>query len=203
MARKIIANLEEAMSDQPRSDKSKRVTLNTMYRHAEKLFGRPHKQDRKINILDVKPFFGTRWIQFDARSTGEGTNKKNQMYDLTMVFYDVDFQDERDAAHPQVINLVSKSGPNEVIVKWAAPCDANTTPTSVFCSCADFRFRWEWYLKKVGSLASGRKARPYTRKTDTRPPANPNRSPGFCKHLYQLTLLIKATYPQLLKNFNA
>jgi len=200
MAREIIAMLDEA--DQPAENKGARIALNTMLKHAKVLFKRDHKQDRKVKILDVKPFFGTRWIRFDSESTGEGTKKSNQMYQQTMIFYGLDFQDEKDSAHPQVINLIQK-GQREAITKWVAPIDASQTPCAVRCSCADFRFRWEWYLKKVGSLASGFKARPYTRKTKTHPPANPNRTPGVCKHCYQLALLIHATYPKLLKGLKA
>lgn len=200
MAKAIISMLNEA--DQPVEDKSARIALNVMLRHAWELFKREHKQDRRVRILDVRPFFGTKWMSFDSNSTGERTKKNNQMYDQTMVFFGLDFQDERDSAHPQVINLVQK-GQKEAITKWVAPIDANQTPCSIYCSCADFQYRWSWYLKKVGSLASGRKPIPYTRKTTTRPSVNPNRSPGCCKHIYQLALLIHATYPQLLKNMRA
>jgi DNA gyrase subunit B len=178
MAREIIAILNEA--DQPKENKGARIAVNVMLKNAKKLFGREHKQDRKVTIQDVKPFFGTKWTRFDSESTGEGTKSSNQMYQQTMIFYDMEFEDEKDAGHKQVINLVSKHGKNEVVTKWAAPIDANSNPCAVYCSCMDFRFRWSWYLKKVGSLAAGRKPIPYTRKTTTRPSVNPLKVPGMC-----------------------
>jgi hypothetical protein len=198
MARAIISMLNEA-EKQPQQDKKARIAINVMLKHAKALFGRKHKQDRRVKILDVKPFFGTKWLRFDSESTGSDNN----MYGQTVIFYSMDFVDEKDGAHPQVINLVPKHGKNEVVTKWAAPIDASQTPCAVRCSCSDFQYRWEWYLKKVGSLAGGFKARPYTRKTKTRPSVNPMKTPGCCKHIYQLALLINATYPQLMKNLNA
>lgn len=61
---------------------------------------------------------------------------------------------------------------------------SNSLDVQVGCTCQDFRWRFAYYNSGDGSLV-GDPPDPYVRKTD-RPPVNPNKTPGVCKHLMRL-----------------
>jgi len=171
-----------------------RLTLRQMLDNSKKIFGRRHKQDRSIKITKISPYAGTRWIRFDATSTGED----NKMYNMTLIFYKVDFTDEKDAVHNRKVDITPKGGQQRIIRKWMAPINIAKNPAAAWCSCPDFQYRHEWYLQPKKSLAGGHKRRPYKRKTRTRPSVNPLKLPGVCKHLYQLALKLEASNPPFL-----
>lgn len=60
----------------------------------------------------------------------------------------------------------------------------SSTDAKVNCTCKDFRWRFAYYNAGDGSLA-GEPPEPYVSKTN-RPPVNPDKSPGLCKHLLKL-----------------
>lgn len=142
----------------------KRYTINQLIKNAEKVQGNPLKQDRNIKISKITPYAGTEWVRFDASSTGE----ENKKYDLTMVFYDVDFSKEKDKQHPIDVKVKPKGRPAQIF--YIEPLRTDRHPVAVYCGCIWFRFGCEWYLGN--SLAPSRKRRPYKRKTTTRPPVN-------------------------------
>lgn len=62
------------------------------------------------------------------------------------------------------------------------PIDLNATNVKVACSCMDFYFRFAlWNFNADAHY--GPMPQPYQRKTTTRPPVNPARVPGVCKHI--------------------
>jgi len=163
-----------------------KLTLRQILNNTEKVLKGELKQDRDVKIRSVRPYAGTKWVRFDARSTGaEGT-----AYDLTIIFYGVDFADTRDPKHSIPVAVELKGQPGKTV--WMEPLDADKHPAAVWCSCDSFHYRSEWYLRQFGSLAAGRKPRPYARKTTTRPSVNPRKLPGACKHTYMLALTMRA-----------
>lgn len=65
------------------------------------------------------------------------------------------------------------------------PIQLARTTIRVRCSCLDFRFRFATWNHSDNSLM-GEKPPMYIRKTDTRPPANPLKTPGVCKHIIEI-----------------
>lgn len=179
IAKEIVMMIDEVKAKKPR------LSIRELIGGQKKLFGRQPHQDRNVKIYKMRPSPGTNWIRFDASSTG----RQNTKYDLTMIFYDVDFSKKKDAEHPVKVEYKPARGPTQVI--WMEYLDEDDHPVAVYCSCSDFRFRWSWWLREIGSLAAGRKPIPYTRKTKTRPPVNPQEIKGVCKHLYMATLELK------------
>lgn len=75
---------------------------------------------------------------------------------------------------------------------WVEKPDLITTPSTVRCSCADFYFTfgyWNWTARAL----FGPKPRPYKRKTFNRPPRNPGKHAGMCKHIFNALLLMQTS----------
>jgi len=160
------------------------LTLRTLLDNAQKVLGYPHKQDRTIKIIKTSAFAGVKWVRFDGLAYG------TQQYPLTMIFFNVDFSDKRDGKHVIPVRIESKR--EGVVTRYAERITIRRHPVRVFCGCMWFRFACEWYLAKAGALAPNRKARPYVRKTTTRPSPNPDKLPCVCKHLYQMALELQS-----------
>jgi len=64
---------------------------------------------------------------------------------------------------------------------WVQKPDLKRNSVSVRCSCPDFYFTFSYWNWAQGAIF-GVRPRPYRRKTTTRPPRNPGKHPGCCKH---------------------
>lgn len=96
-------------------------------------------------------------------------------YDTVIQLNDVDFSDEGD------VNFVS-GGKTYTM----SSIDPDGVDVQVGCSCLDFRFRFAYYNHQDGSLF-GVPPQPYTPVPgSTKPPANPRKTPGVCKHVLAL-----------------
>ena len=70
------------------------------------------------------------------------------------------------------------------------PINLNDNIVRVRCDCLDFYYRFApWNFSNDDIY--GPKPKPYVRRTNTHPPANPTRSPGICKHVMKLTQSIQ------------
>ncbi len=65
------------------------------------------------------------------------------------------------------------------------PLKARENDVQVHCTCMDFYWRFAMHNDQNDSLI-GKPPAPYVKKTD-RPPLNPDRVPGACKHIDKLT----------------
>ena len=66
------------------------------------------------------------------------------------------------------------------------PINLNDNVVRVRCDCLDFYYRFApWNFSNDDIY--GPKPKPYVRRTNTHPPANPTKSPGVCKHVMKLT----------------
>lgn len=68
---------------------------------------------------------------------------------------------------------------------FTQPIKLDSNTVQVRCSCLDFYHRFAHYNHKDASLY-GEPFPPYQRKTTTRPPANPSKLPGVCRHLIKM-----------------
>lgn len=69
------------------------------------------------------------------------------------------------------------------------PINLAQSNCKVHCNCLDFHWRFSNENHSAGSL-NGSPPAPYQKKTD-RPPANPKKVPGVCKHLLKLAIQLK------------
>lgn len=60
------------------------------------------------------------------------------------------------------------------------------TDVQVRCTCEDFNHTFAWYNLKDGSLYGPKPAKYKRVPGSTRPPRNPEKTPGLCKHLMAL-----------------
>lgn len=65
------------------------------------------------------------------------------------------------------------------------PLKLNTTNVGVYCDCEDYMMRFAAFNIQ-NKCHLGPPPPPYTRKTTTRPEANPSHVPGMCKHLLKV-----------------
>jgi len=111
--------------------------------------------------------YGDNELLVKAKCAGE-TND----YDTNILFDGVQFAQPGD---PQSIKL------NDLQV---LPLSANLN-VKVHCTCPDFRWTFAWQNSNANSLI-GNPPAPY-HKTTGRPPRNPAKTPGLCKHLVRLS----------------
>jgi hypothetical protein len=126
------------------------------------------------------------------------TDKKRSYYDTTVVFHGLNFQNVKDAEHPQGFQIFK--GYNVFCNKPSL----RSTEVTVSCLCADFYYMWWYFNKRAGSL-DGQNFPSYHRKDGQKPGSpgvahktksgnighsrgavNPQEEPGLCKHLLAL-----------------
>lgn len=136
-----------------------------------------NKRREQINAVKVLPEMSMTMkgddLVVDSRTSSPSSGK---IYNQRMVFQHVQPLSPEDGG-------VQLRGSNTFI----EPIEPNHTKLRVNCNCSDFRFRFAEYNSQDDSLA-GDPPPPYQRVAgSTRPPANPLRLPGMCKHLYAIT----------------
>jgi len=173
MKAKDLIEILEAMKSLP---------LQTLIDNSEKVFGRTHYVDRTIKIEKMTPQIGVKSLRIDGSAHG------NKFYPLSMIFYDMEYSDKKDAAHPLTVQYRTDG---DIKTTYASKLTTKQ-PVRIFCGCASFRYYCEWYLAKSGNLLPQRKPRPYHRVPgSTRPSVNPLKLPNLCKHVYQMVLELK------------
>ena len=114
----------------------------------------------------------------NTRSNGGG--QYNQVIVLRDVHYDM-----ADTA----TNISIDRGGKKFYVE---PVELNSTTVAVSCNCADYVMRFA-HTNSANNCHVGQLPPPYTRKTTTRPPVNPDNVPGLCKHLLKMVDDLKRT----------
>jgi hypothetical protein len=105
------------------------------------------------------------------------TRSNGHNYNTACQFSNVAFQ---EAPSAQTVTVMGKDGAQHNIV----PVVLNTSNVQVSCTCLDFHYRFSAWNATDDSLA-GQPPGLY-RKTTNRPPVNPSRVPGMCKHIIKL-----------------
>ncbi len=131
-----------------------------------------------INNVSYIPYIGMKMLHVKSMSTSNG-----HQYQQALQFNGVAFEPE-DTDN----NATFQASDGEDY--HVQPLQLNGHYVKVRCSCLDFRFRFADYNSQDKSLV-GRPPPLYQRKTTTRPPANPARVPGMCKHLLKLVQMLQ------------
>lgn len=115
------------------------------------------------------------------------TNSKEQKYRTSMLFDEIEWVDEPGA---KVATIIGSDNTEYYLTR----IPLNNVDVMVKCTCLDFYYRFAVWNHKDQSLI-GKPPPPYIKTTD-RPPVNPKRVPGVCKHLIKLldTLMSKRLF---------
>lgn len=131
-------------------------------------------------IYDV--YQPTNQIRCEADVMSSGT-----AYTSIIEFLHVEFVDENE---PNVSRGVEVTGTNTRTYR-ILPMSVTVGDALVSCTCEDFRFRFAFYNYQKRCLY-GNMLPQYVRKTQTRPPVNPTKSIGMCKHLHAVVNALRA-----------
>lgn len=153
-------------------EKSSIVNLrNNIIRAFPKTTKRQHAtQSVQITELKYTPYIGTKSILIRALATNFGKE-----YNEYIMFTPISFEDEGTNNNITFIATNKKE-------YYIQPIRLSKINANVRCTCLDFRFRFALWNADDKSLF-GSQPGPYKRKTKNRPPVNPKRVPGLCKHL--------------------
>lgn len=134
----------------------------------------------EVTISNVQyiPYIGMKMLHVKSMSSSNG----NQ-YNQSMQFLRVEFASS-DA--PDVATFQASDGEDYHVV----PLILAGHNVKVKCNCLDFHYRFAHYNSQDKSLV-GRPPPLYQRKTN-RPPVNPMRVPGMCKHLLKLVQTLES-----------
>jgi hypothetical protein len=157
------------------------ASFDQLYQNIERAFPDTQKRQHATNGVVVS---SVRLIPVRTTATGGAlqvgaiTRSNQHEYKQQLLFSDVNF-DTEDAED----NITFKgTDGRDYHVK---PISLNGSRIRVNCSCMDFHYRFaNWNFDNETLM--GRKPKPYQRKTDTRPPVNPGRVDGLCKHLIKV-----------------
>lgn len=132
---------------------------------------RQHATDPvQIVQLKLNPYTHTTDLLAEAVANSGG-----RKYDTKVLFLDVTYEDEDTNNN---ITFVATDGDNYHIV----PISLSTCNVKVRCNCLDFYYRFANWNGRDEALY-GNPPPPYRRKTQNRPPVNPDQVPGLCKHV--------------------
>lgn len=128
----------------------------------------------QLHNVELIPYVGTKLLHVRSTTTSpNGATYKQALQILGVTF----LPEPTDTS----VTITDAQG-NAYNIDPVTLTDHNA---KVRCNCLDFYHRFASYNQRDKSLA-GPPPRPYQRKTTDRPPVNPLRLPGICKHLLKL-----------------
>ena len=127
----------------------------------------------KINRTIFIPSFDDDTLEIRAT-----TNTLQQRYRTCMMFDDVQFLDLPGRGSVTIVGSDSRQ-------YYLNKIPLNQVDVKVKCSCLDFYWRFSSFNHKDDSLI-GDPPPPYVKRSN-RPPVNPAKVPGVCKHVIKLT----------------
>lgn len=140
-------------------------------------FDTPRDQNSKRVQVFTTNFIPS--VQNNSLEIRAKTKTDKGAYDSLIYLENVEYvQDESD---PSVVSFKSADNTEHFI----KPVEAGSN-VKVNCTCLDFYYRLAVWNDKNNAL-QGDAPQPYVRKPNSRrPPANPSKTPGVCKHLIKL-----------------
>lgn len=134
----------------------------------------PERKERsskvQLNNMIFIPMVQNRGLKIGANTTSNNGHD----YWTTMVFSNINYVDVNDPSK----DFEFKGNDNKPYIIERVP---KNTQVKVNCSCLDFYYRFAVWDDQQKSL-DGKPPPPYVR-TSNRPPVNPFKTPGLCKHI--------------------
>ena len=135
----------------------------------------PNRQNSSITptvrTIEYTPHTGSNMLEVNAQVSGNSQTT----YNVKLMFNNVNFESTDSSSN---VTFITSSGSEQSI----DPININNSTVKVSCTCMDFRFRFATWNFADNSLV-GAKPPLYVRKTQNRPPVNPTKTPGVCKHI--------------------
>ena len=131
-----------------------------------------------VSRLSYTPFVDNDSLVIKADAYSQGST----VYKPTIQFFNVEFTDENTGD----VNFIG----NDTQEYYIKKIGLNNNDVKVGCNCMDFHHRFAMWNHNDGSHY-GEKPDVYIKKTD-RPPVNPLKVPGVCKHIVKLVDKIKS-----------
>jgi hypothetical protein len=134
-----------------------------------------------IYNVEVDGAVGVKTLTFRSEGVGRQSPILPSRWRQIIIAHGVEFSKEKDGQFIIPVDVDGKA-------YYAHRLTEMETPVRVRCSCPDFLHRFAY--PDFGEKSLQGRPKPYTRKTTTYPPVNPNNIPGLCKHILALTSLI-------------
>lgn len=128
----------------------------------------PHRGQKVI-----VPFMGTKSVLISMRAWGV---TQASLHNVTLLFSNVEILKE----DPKSRNYFQIEYDGQMY--WIQKFDRFRHPLTSRCTCADYFYRFAWYNYYNAHCLYGPAPRAYQKKTN-RPPQNPRKLPGICKHI--------------------
>lgn len=156
-------------------------TYPSLKSNITRAFPTTRKRQHIANTVRIKkhefiPMISNGALQVSA----DVSSQTSQQHHVDVMFQGVTFTQENPGS-PDVVTVTSASSDSISFT----PLVLSKTNLRVRCTCMDFRFRFALWNFNDNSLV-GDKPPMYVRKTTTRPPANPDSTPGVCKHIIKV-----------------
>lgn len=162
---RIVHQLDEASTEQQLHQNVVSAFPSTTKRHNA-------TGEVAIQNIQYIPYVGTKVLHIKSTATSNG-----HQYQQVIQFNGVTFENEDTDTN---VTVPTADGREQSM----QPLELSRHNVKVRCTCLDFYYRFANYNSQDKSLVG--KAPPvYVKKTD-RPPVNPSRTPGVCKHLLKL-----------------
>jgi hypothetical protein len=179
-------NLHSLRIKKDEADFSQRELLdessaNKLYKSAVQAF--PKTQFRQhatqpitITKLHYIPMIGVKTLTIQASARNKDNEKT---YSPQVFFKGVTFLERKEKG---AVKVPMPKGEEEEY--WIMPLSKKKLDIRLRCDCPDFRWRFNYY-DHVDKSLYGPKAPKYKKKTN-RPPVNPKKMPGMCKHCMKM-----------------
>ncbi|MGZ5486719.1 MAG: hypothetical protein ACXWFB_12570 [Nitrososphaeraceae archaeon] len=128
----------------------------------------------QVTNLQYTPIPQSNFLRINSNSRSTNNNTHQQIIDLRTIQFD-------KIDNEQNVSFEARNGTKYFV----HPVELSATTVGVFCDCEDYMMRFANFNIQ-NNCHVGPTPRPYTRKTDNRPPVNPSKVPGMCKHLIKL-----------------
>lgn len=151
------------------------ISYSNLSRKADRYFGADRKnRASKVTVAHSVfiPYINDNYLEVEAE-----TRTDNGKYITRIVFENVVFKNEEDN---RTASIVAADGTEYFFNR----INRTRSNVKVSCTCLDFHYRFASFNHKADALASD-PPEPYVKKTD-RPPVNPAKVPGLCKHIIRL-----------------
>lgn len=156
------------------------LSLSNLKNNVNRNFGREREtRSNRIKVTNYEaiPSVSNKELLLKARIVGEENN-----YQVSVRFTNVGFS---SSLAPGFVEIVGMDG----VKYFVRQTTLAQTMVKVKCNCLDFYWRFATWNHGRKSL-EGDPPPPYVKLTD-RPPVNPNKVPGACKHIMKFMAFIK------------
>lgn len=170
------------------------LTPDQLFKTTVKAFPKTKARQHLTPYVLIANLRITPYVQNRGLAIAGTANSNGHVYPLGVELVGVEIaRYDAETTIPNAIVFTASDGEKYSIV----PFNPNAVQAQVRCSCLDFYHRFAVYNERQNSLF-GDSFPYYRRKTITRPPANPSKAPGICKHLIKLFETLANQQPKIM-----